>query len=359
MKRFIALALVLALFALLPACASQTAPAEPADQAAEEPVQDAAPAEPTEEAEEIRITYGLSQSEAHLGSQASIYFADYITERDPSIQFDIYFDSQLGDEATMLQSLMTGSIDMMGVSFSTLSASVPEMNIMSLPFFFGSPENFCKVMRDETFFNMCSGLIDESMGIHPVGVLGVFVRSIANTEHTVRTPEDVEGLKIRVMANQLYVDVFETLGASTVTLAFPEVFSGLQQGVVQGEDTGLETMVSNRYYEVEKYYSEVDYLYTGGYECCSDQLWNKLSDDQKALFIEAANAANDYFMSLRDEAYQGYVDTVTEAGVEIYSPTEEELTLFRDALQPIIEKYAFVSDDSTELYNIACEVLGY
>lgn len=362
-KRIISLVLALIMVLSMAACGAEPA-AEPEEAPAAPAAEEAAPAEPAEEEaaaepkEIIEVKYGLSQNEDHLGSKASQFFADYIMERDDSIQFTLYFNSQLGDESTMLQSLAAGSLDMMGVSFSTLSSTVPEMNIMSLPFFYGSAENFIKVTRDEAFFNEVAALL-RPMGFEPVGVLGVFTRSLANTKHTVRTPEDVAGLKVRVMDNPLYIDVFNELGASPVTVPFPEVYTGLQQGLIEGEETGIETVISMSFYEVEKYYSDINYQYSGGFECVSAALWEKLSDEQRALFYEAAGAANDYFMELQAESLENDKQTAIDNGVEFTELTEEERDAFREKLQPVIEKYANVSDKSTELYNMACEILGY
>lgn len=305
----------------------------------------------------ITIKLGHAQTTDSIWQQQCEFIKEYVESRDSSITIDIYPDCQLGSESTMMQAALAGTLDMVGLTYSELSNMVPACQVCELPFFYGTIDNYVSVQKDETFRNTLWGYIEEK-GLVPIGMSDLAGRSLGNTKRDVHTPDDVAGLKIRVMTSPIYTEIWSALGANPVSLAFNEVYTGLQQGLIDGEETGLETMVNMGFNEIEKHHTELFYVICGGANLFSAATWAKLTPEQQALFKEAGVAAEDYAVGLFDDYYNERKETAIASGVSVVTPTEDELAAFEEKVQPVIT--SLVEKDSTisDLYTIACNILG-
>lgn len=305
----------------------------------------------------ITLKMGHAQAVDSIWQQQCEFIKEYVESRNSGITIDIYPDCQLGSESTMMQSALAGTLDMVGLTYSELSNMVPSCSVCELPFFYGTIENYVKVQKDETFRTKLWGNI-EAKGLMCIGMSDLAGRSLGNTKRPIHTPEDVKGLKIRVMTSPIYSEIWEAIGANPVTLAFNEVYTGLQQGLIDGEETGVETMVNMGFYEIEKYHTELFYNICGGANMVSATAWKKLSAEQQDLLREAGVAAEDFAVELFWDFYNERKEVAIQAGVDVITPTEEELAAFAEPVKPIVEKIVNQDEDTKELYDIACGILG-
>ena len=306
---------------------------------------------------EITLKFGHPQTSDSIWQSLAEYIKEYVESRDETITIDIYPDCQLGDESTMMQAALAGTLDMVGLTFSELTNAAPACNICELPFFYGTIEDYLKVQNDETFHAKLWGEI-EAVGLVPIGNSDIATRSLSNKKHPVHTPADLAGLKIRVMTSPIYSKLWDAMGATPVSLGFSEVYTGLQQGVIDGEETGLETMVDMGFHEQEKFHTELHYVISGGMNLMSKQAWGKLSAEQQALMLEAGAAGFEYALTLYDDYYAERRDIAIESGVDVIVPTAEELDAFAELALPVVEEIVSADESTKELYDIACGILG-
>lgn len=306
--------------------------------------------------DKIVLKFGHPQTGGSIWQSLAEYIKEYVESRDETIAIDIYPDCQLGDESTMMQAALAGTLDMVGLTFSELTNAVPACNVCELPFFYGTIEDYLRVQNNETFHTKLWNEI-EAVGLIPIGNSDIATRSLSNKKHTVKTPADLSDLKIRVMTSPIYSKLWEAMGATPVSLGFSEVYTGLQQGVIDGEETGLETMVDMGFHEQEKYHTELHYVISGGMNLMSKQAWSKLSEEQQALMLEAGAAGFEYALTLYDDYYAERRETALENGVEVIVPTAEELAAFSDRAQPVVAEIVNTNASTKALYEIACDIL--
>lgn len=304
----------------------------------------------------IVLKFGHPQTNDSIWQSLAEYIKEYVESRDETITIDIYPDCQLGDESTMMQAALAGTLDMVGLTYSQLTNAAPACNVCELPFFYGTIDDYLKVQNDEAFRARLWGEI-EAVGLIPIGSSDIATRSLSNKNHAVRTPADLAGLKIRVMTSPIYSRLWAAMGATPVSLGFSEVYTGLQQGLIDGEETGLETMVDMGFHEQEKYHTELHYVISGGINLMSRQAWDRLSEEQQALMREAGAAGFEYALTLYDDYYAERRETAVESGVEVIVPTGEELAAFAELALPVVEEIVSADEATGELYEIACGIL--
>lgn len=303
------------------------------------------------------LKFGHPQTNDSIWQSMAEFIKEYVESRDDTITIDIYPDCQLGDESTMMQAALAGTLDMVGLTFSELTNAIPSCNVCELPFFYGTIDDYLKVQNDETFRTKLRNNIS-SVGLVPIGNSDIATRSLSNKIRTIKTPADLVGLKLRVMTSPIYSKLWDAMGANPVSLGFSEVYTGLQQGVIDGEETGLETMVDMGFYEQEKYHTELHYVISGGMNLMSQQAWNRLTEDQQALMLEAGDAAFEYALTLYDDYYAERREIAINSGVEVTVPTAEELEAFSELALPVVEEIVNADESTKALYDIACSVLG-
>ena len=179
----------------------------------------------------------------------------------------------------------------------------------------------------------------DAVGLHGLAWGEQGFRHITNNRNAIETPADVEGLKIRTMENPVHLAAFNAMGAAPTPMAWPEVISSLQQGVIDGQENPLSVIVSVKLDEVQEYLTLSGHVYSPAMLLVSKPFWDGLNDEQKAAFEKAAAAGV--------EAMRGYVDTVETSGVEtlkergmkVNALSAEEKAKFQEAIASAYEGY--------------------
>ncbi|WP_010632917.1 TRAP transporter substrate-binding protein [Sporolactobacillus vineae] len=226
---------------------------------------------------------------AHVGSlihQDNIYAEDFkkMIEKDSKgkIKVKIYPNGQLGAEDAEIQGVQTGSIDMTEVAAdSSLAQVVPVMNVFGIPYLMNTRSQVYHVLDG----GIGSSLLKE-VDKHQLIGLGfseVGFRNITNSKHPIKTPADMKGLKIRIQPAPVWNAFMKELGAVPTSISFTELYSSLQQGVVDGQENPIATINAMKFYEVNKYLSLTKHSYTANVVLMSPATWKKLSPDQQKL----------------------------------------------------------------------------
>ena len=247
----------------------------------------AAPAEA-----QIVTKYSGIQPLDHPSSYAEQYFGEQVnTLTKGAVKVEVYHNTQLGDAVANVQSIRNGTIGFTTVSASNVNQVVPAMDMYSLPFLFKNEAHFWWFLAQPQAAEIAKQLEDKGMK-----VLGYIDSGSRNffTQKPVRTPDDLKGQKIRVMASPVMVNTMKALGATGVPVAWAELYTALQTGVVDGAENNHPSVVAKKFYEVSKFYSLDEHMRIPDVIAMSMKLWNQLNDDQKKAVLDAGARTQAY-----------------------------------------------------------------
>src|SRR3989454_3164501 len=228
----------------------------------------------------------------HPSSYAEKFFAEQVSIlTNGAIKVENYHNTQLGDAVANVQSVRNGAIGFTVVSASNLNQVVPAMDMLSLPFIFKNEAHFWWYLAQPEAENFVKPL--EAKGIKKIAYIDSGSRNLF-TQKAVRTPADMKGQKIRVMASPVMVKTMEALGATGVPVAWAELYTALQTGVVDGAENNHPSVVAKKFYEVSKYYTLDEHMRIPDLLAMSMKLWNQLNPDQQKAVLEAGARTQAY-----------------------------------------------------------------
>lgn len=289
------------------------------------------------------ISFSLDQPSSHIWVDTVNEFADLAMEKtDGSLDISVHDSASLGSQQEALEGMQVGT---MGgtVSVEPISAFVPEIGIYGVPYLFEDEEHL------ETFLESDSGEeLDELMidsGFRPLTYFMRDPRQISSNQG-INSVEDMSGLNIRVPESPTAPDAFEEMGASVVTMPISEVYSALEQNVIDGQENPITQIHSDGFYEVQDHITISNHQYQAGYLLISEDIYQGLTEEEQNALLEAAEEAQIYESELlQDEVDEAYAD-LEEAGVEFSEPDTEEFSEaasnaydgYDDVIQEWIEK---------------------
>ena len=279
---------------------------------------------------------------------ADIHDADYPTVRgvqsmadqlaeatDGRIRLKIYSGAQLGDERDALEITIFGGIDVSRTSLAPLNSIVPETGVFSLPFLFRSTEHMRSVL---------DGPIGEEVlaGLYPHGLVGLAfydagARSMYNTSRPIHTPADMEGMKVRVMNSEIFVDMIAALGGNATPMGFGQVYESLALGTIDGAENNWPSFESSRHFEVAPFYSLTQHVMVPEIIVMSRYRWDRLSFEDRALLRKTARDSVSVMRRLWDARVTASRDAMIAAGIDIVDDVDKQP--FIDAMEPLYDEY--------------------
>jgi tripartite ATP-independent transporter DctP family solute receptor len=294
----------------------------------------------------IKIGHGLDQT--HPVHKAMEYLAEKANEKsDGKILVTVYPSQQLGTERECLELLQIGSLGMTKVSSSVLEGFAPEFKVFSLPYIFETEEHKFAFFESEVGKNLLTS--PEKYWLRGLCYYDAGSRSFYTKDKPVHSPADLSGLKIRVQESPTSVRLVNALGASATPISWGELYTALQQGVVDGAENNPPSFYLSRHYEVCKYYSLNEHTSVPDVLLISTVIWDDLSSQEKQWLQEAAAESYAYEKKLWKEATEEALNAVKEAGVEIIYPDKE---LFMKKVEPLLEEYK----NQPEIYKLIQEI---
>lgn len=284
------------------------------------------------------IKFGIGLAEDSPQAMSVDYFDEILDQRSGGrIDVNLFPNSQVGDDLQMMNALQSGTLEMTYPSTSPATSIVPELQLFDLPFLFPTAEDADAVLDGEIGQEMLDGF--DGSGIEALAFAENGYRQLTNSVGPVETPEDVEGLRIRVMENPIQVSIWETLGAAPTSMAFGEVFSALEQGVVDGQENPWSTILTSRFDEVQGYGSETRHVYTPFIIMIGEEFFDGLCAEDQDLIREAAVQARDYQRTISRE-YSDYArEQLAERGMEVTELTDEQRAAFQEAVRPVYDQW--------------------
>jgi len=232
-----------------------------------------------------------------------------------------YFPSgALGGEREMLEAVQLGTQDMIITSTGPVGNFVPETRIVDIPYLFRDYDHARKVLDGPIGQDILAKF--PSKGLVAITWMENGFRHITNSKRPVKTPEDVKGLKIRTMENKVHMEAFKAMGALPTPMNMNELFTALQTGTVDGQENPIPVILTNKLYTVQKYVTLDSHVYSPAMIIINKDLWNKISDADKAAFKEAAKlalAANR--KKVNDDEANG-IEIMQKAGMEVINKVD-------------------------------------
>ena len=281
----------------------------------------------------IRLGHGLDVT--HSVHQAMLQTDVYLNELSQGkMRLQIYPNQQLGSERECLELLQIGSLDMTKVSGAVLENFAPKLRIFGLPFLFDNKDHLFKVLDGTIGKELLKE--GEEYWLKGVGFYDSGSRSFYTKERPVEQPEDLEGLKIRVQESVSAFDMVKQLGASPTPISWGELYTALQQGVVDGAENNPPSFYLSRHYEVCKYYSIDEHTMIPDVLLVSTHLWNRLSSEEQGWLQKAIDQSIPYQRDLWIQSENESLQAVIEAGVEVSYPKKNR---FQEATQKMYQVF--------------------
>jgi tripartite ATP-independent transporter DctP family solute receptor len=231
-----------------------------------------------------------------------------------------------------MELLQIGSLSMTKVSSSPMGNFVPEMKVFSLPYVFRDQEHYWKVLDSE--FGRSLLAAGESVRLRGLGYYDAGSRSFYTVKKPIYTPDDLAGLKIRVQKSPISVAMVRSFGGAGTPISWGELYTALDQNVVDGAENNPPSFYSSRHYEVAKYYSLNEHSYVPDIVLISNNAWNKLNDQRKAWLEQAMRESEVFQRELWLQSTEDSLAAVQAAGVEIIRP---DRTLFAKKVEHMHE----------------------
>jgi tripartite ATP-independent transporter DctP family solute receptor len=252
------------------------------------------------------------------------------------IKFQMFPGSVLGGEKEMIEQTQVGAIQILRTSLGPIGPVVPEVNVFNMPFVFRDEAHMRAVIDGPIGQEMLDKITASSARMVGLGWMDGGSRSLY-TKKPVRKPDDLKGMKIRMMGNPLFVDTMNAMGGNGISMGYGEVFTALQTGVVDGAENNPPTLFTANHYQAgAKFYTQTNHLIIPEIFVMSKVAWDKLSKDEQALFRKFAREAQMEQRALWDKSVADYTAKLKAAGVEFIAIDNKP---FYDATAPVRAKY--------------------
>lgn len=322
MKKFAAIALAASMVLGLSGCGSSGS-AQTSDTAtAENPMV-------------LTLAHGLSES--HTVHIAMTEFAEKVEERtDGRIKVEIYPNGQLGSENENMEQLMAGVISMTKVSAPGLATYNEAYHTFGLPYIFDDTEDFYHKMDSQEMRDFF--LSTEEDGFVTITYYTSGARSFYTKDTPIRTPEDLKGLKIRVQDMQSQTDMLEALGGTPVAMAYGDVYTSLQTGIIDGTENNETALTTGKHGEICKVFSMDQHAMIPDVLVMGADVWNSITPEDQQIILEAAYESTDSHKVAWDAAIEEAIEEAkTEMGVTFIEDVDKEA--FREATADMIQEY--------------------
>ena len=283
---------------------------------------------------ELRVTNTLPMD--HPMNQGLQKFADGVKERTSgNVTVQLFPNSQLGGNVEMVEGVQLGTIDMCNQFAGAFANYVPEMNVLALAFLFQSEDHLFNSLNGKAGDVLADAL--RKKGFEPLGYFYGGSRSLMNNVRPINSPEDLKGLKIRTIPTNITLEGINRMGAIATPMSQADVYSALEQGVLDGWENSPITLYTLKLYEVTKYVSWTRHFMTPDLFTISSKTWAKLPDEYKTIIREEAAKAVDYERQLWDKSSSETVTKLKEEGVKFNDVAD--LQAFRDATSSLWDEY--------------------
>lgn len=297
-------------------------------------------------AQEIKARFGTSLPDAHPQTLGARKFAELVgTKSKGRIKITVYSSAQLGSDQQMQAALRGGTQEFTAPSTATLANLIKEFGVFGLPFSFAS-EKQADAVFDGPFGQSILAKLP-TRGLIGLAYWENGFRNFTNSQRPITKAEDMAGLKVRTMQNNMYIDLFNGLGANAVPMPVNELFGALETKAVDAQENPFTVVHAQKFYEVQKYLSTTYHAYDAQVLIASKKFWDKLSVADQTLMQEAAREATLYQRQMSRDLNAKARAALVKEGMQINDVSDTERQRMREKLQSVVAKYQNVVGEET------------
>lgn len=286
---------------------------------------------------EITARMGTSLPDSHPQTLGAQYFSNLVNEKsDGEITIQVFSNGILGNDVNMTSMLQSGTLQFTVPSTATLASLNPDFSIISLPFQFSNEAQADEVLDGDVGKSLLDSL--NNKGLSALAFWENGFRHITNSRRPINSLDDLKGLKIRTMQNDLYIGLFNGLNANAVPMPVTELFTALETHTVDGQENPYTVINTARFFEVQKYLSRTAHAYDALVLLASKPFMDSLNETQRQIIHEAAQEATTY-QRAESRRLNNELLAELEKKMEINEVSEDERDRMGSSLQPLIERY--------------------
>lgn len=283
----------------------------------------------------IKLGYATAPT-SHYGVGSTAFCEEVEKRTSGRYKCQQFPNSALGGEREMIEAVQLGTLDVVNTSTGPIGNFVPDVNIVDIPFLFRDYDHARKTLDGPIGQELLAKF--PAKGLVAIAWTENGFRHMTNSKRPINKPDDVKGLKIRTMQNKVHIQAFQSIGIQPTPMAFPELFTALQQGTVDGEENPIPVILSAKFAQVQKHLSLTGHVYSPALLIVSPALWNKLSDADKAAFREAGKAGSAAQRKKVNDDERDGIAQLRAAGMEVV--TNVDGTAFRNAMTPVFSEFS-------------------
>ncbi|HEX6015839.1 MAG TPA: TRAP transporter substrate-binding protein, partial [Geminicoccaceae bacterium] len=285
---------------------------------------------------EHTIKFATQNSKGHPSVEGMEKFKELVEERsDGNITVRLFPGGVLGGDLQTISALQGGTVEMTVLNAGLMAGVAKDFALADLPFLYETPEQADAVM-DGPFGAALTAQLPE----HNLAGLGYWelgFRQLTNNRHPVNTVDDIAGLKIRVVQQPVMIDLFNALGANAVPMPFPEVYTALETGTVDGQENPFPNILASKFYEVQDHLAITNHVYNPQVVLVSGKLWDQLNAEERKLLQDAAVEARDFQRATSRAQSEEALAQLKEEGMEVTELPPAEMAKLREKAKPVVE----------------------
>jgi len=270
-------------------------------------------------------------------AQSRVFAALVNSRSGGRIKVTVYGAGSIGAEREYVEGIKAGTVEA-GIASGVLANFFPAAAITDIPYLFPSSKVAWDVL-DGPFGDKLRALFLQQTGMRALSFAEVGFRHFTNSIKPIKTPADLKGMKIRVMETPVYVNMLKAVGANPTPIAWTETYTALQTGVVDGQENPIGSILSGKLYEVQKYTTLDGHVYGVDWFIINEKFFKSLPADLQYVVLDSAQISATVSRGVMNYLNADGLQSLIKSGVQVYSPTEAEMDMFRKTMQPAVIDY--------------------
>jgi len=280
--------------------------------------------------------FAQTNNDKHKYQLAMLKFKELIEKKSEGRYVIEVFSGTLGGDRDLMEGLQIGSVDAAAINTSLIASAVPMFGVFDLPFIFRDRAHAYSVMDGPIGQELIKNA-NKKMGFIATDYWENGFRDFTNNVRPITKPQDLKNLKFRTLQSSIHLDTFKQWGANPTPMAWAEVYSAMQQNLIDGHDNAADTVNANKMWEVQKYFSDSRHFYSPVLFVMSSPMWNGLNDADKKIFLETSKEVATYERKLAAEMYDKALDNLRK-NMQVVDKVDYDA--FKASVQPIWDKYS-------------------
>ncbi|MGE8637297.1 MAG: TRAP transporter substrate-binding protein [Achromobacter sp.] len=284
------------------------------------------------------LKFAFSLAQDHPLGQGAQKFADLVAEKSGGkMKVAIYANAVLGGDPQNLSAVRGGTLDFTSMATGLLAGIDKRFMVFDLPFLFNDAQEAYAVSDGPVGQHLLGGLANH--GLIGLGIWDLGFRNMTNSKHPISTVQDFQGLKIRVIAAPVYIEMFKSLGSNPVPMTFGEVYGALESKAIDGQDNPVGVIQSAKFAEVQKYLSLTRHIYTGMPFLMSKKTWDGMTQAERQIILDAAAEAKAQERKISQAKEAMALDELRKL-MQVNGLNPDEIARLREAVKPVVDRFA-------------------